>query len=229
MTSETPTEAQTVAPRRGARPFLIGGSIAAVLFAAFAALAAARAGESTLAFDGMVISVIHGMRTPWLTPVMVLGTNLGTFPMAAIVAAVLVGYLLFKRLWTAAALVVAVYGVGFFWGSLAQELIRRVRPPQIDAIIPVPTAYSFPSGHSITAMLLYGAIAFLAFRISWKPWVRVVVASLCVTLIVLVGFTRVYLGAHWPTDVIGAWLLGGAWLALIAGLYMALQKSVVES
>jgi undecaprenyl-diphosphatase len=229
MTSETPTEAQQVAPRRGARPLVVGGVIAAVLFAAFAALAAARAAQATLAFDATVISVIHGMRTPWLNPVMVLGTNLGAVVVAVPVAVVLVGYLLFKRLWTAAALVLAVYGVGFYWGSSAQSAIGRIRPPQIDAIIPVPNAYSFPSGHSITAMLLYGAIAFLAFRIAERRWVRVTVAAVCVVLIVFVGFTRVYLGAHWPTDVIGAWLLGGAWLALIAGLYMAFQKRVAES
>jgi undecaprenyl-diphosphatase len=229
VTSETPTEAQTVAPRRRTRPLVIGGSIAAVLFVAFAALGAARATQSTLAFDAMVISVIHGMRAPWLTPAMVLGTELGTFPVAAIVAATLVGYLLAKRLWTAAALVAAVYGIGFFWGSLAQELIKRVRPPQIDALIPVPSAFSFPSGHSITAMLLYGAIAFLAFRIGRRLWARVAVAAVCVVLIVFVGFTRVYLGVHWPTDVIGAWLLGGAWLALIAGVYMAFQKRIAES
>jgi undecaprenyl-diphosphatase len=229
MTSETPTEAQQVAPRRGARPLVIGGAIAVVLFSAFAALAAARAAESTLAFDAMVIAVIHGTRTPWLTPAMVLGTNLGSFTVAATVAAVLVVYLVVKRLWTAAALVVVVYGVGFYWGSFAQSTIGRVRPPQIDAIIPVPNAYSFPSGHSITAMLLYGAIAFLAFRIAERRWVRVTVAAVCVFLIVFVGFTRVYLGAHWPTDVIGAWLLGGAWLAVIAGLYMAFQKRVAES
>ena len=229
MTSEQPTEAQRVAPRRRARPLIIGGTIAAVLFAAFAALAAARAAQATLAFDAMVISAIHGMRTPWLTPVMVLGTNLGAFVVAGPVAAVLVGYLLFKRLWTAAALVVVVYGIGFYWGTLAQEVIRRVRPPQAAAIILVPNAFGFPSGHSITAMLLYGAIAFLAFRIARRLWVRVTVAAVCVVLIVYVGFTRVYLGAHWPTDVIGAWLLGGAWLALIAGLYMAFQKRVAES
>src|SRR5664279_2769826 len=112
MTSEQPTEAQRVAPRRGSRPFVIGGVIAAVLFAAFAALAAARAAQATLAVDARVISVIHGMRAPWLNPVMVLGTNLGAVVVAVPVAAVLVGYLLFKRLWTAAALIVAVYGVG---------------------------------------------------------------------------------------------------------------------
>jgi undecaprenyl-diphosphatase len=226
--SEKPTEAQRTAPHRGTHPLVIGGSIGAVLFAAFVALASARGAHATLAFDAMVISVIHGTRTPWLTAILAPGTNLGAFVVTVPVAVALVSFLLVKRLWTAAALVVGTFGVGYYWGTLSQEIIERTRPPQIDAIIPVPTAFSFPSGHSIAAMLLYGAIAFLALRIGRRSWAGVATAAVCVALIVFVGYTRVYLGAHWPTDVIGAWLLGGAWLAIIAGLYMTFEQRVAE-
>jgi len=229
MSAETPTEAQRVAPRRGTYPLAIGAAIAAALFAAFAALGGARSAHSTIAFDATVISVIHGMRMPWLTPLIVAATNLGASVIAGPVAAVVVGYLVVKRLWTAAALVVVVFGVGSYWGTLAQNLIGRLRPLQVDAVIPVPSASSFPSGHSITAMLLYGAIAFLALRIGQRLWIRAAVIAVCVVLIILVGFTRVYLGVHWPTDVIGAWLLGGAWLAVIAGAYMQFEKRVAKS
>ena len=223
------TEAERISSRSVPHPFVIGASIAGVLFAAFLALGAARQAYFTSTFDSTLVTLVHGSRFTSMTTWMIWGTQLGSFAVAVMIAAVVVTVLLFKRMWTAAALVVLVLGVGYLWGQLAQLTIRRVRPPQLDALIPIPTAFSYPSGHSITALLLYGAIAFLVWRTVDSRVGRVLTLAACVALIVFVGFTRVYLGVHWPSDVVGAWLLGGAWLSLIAGLYVAWEKHLAET
>lgn len=224
----TSSEATQIESRSVAHPLAVGALIAGVLLAGFAALAAARQAYATSLFDSTVVRLLHGVQSPLLTRWAILGTQLGSFPIAGTVAAVFVVVLLFRRMWTAAALVVIVYGVGYYWGATAQALVRRVRPPQANALIPVPNAFSFPSGHSITAMLLYGAIAFLVWRTAESRLVRVATVAVCTVLIVLVGFTRAYLGVHWPSDVVGAWLLGGAWLALIAGAYIEWEKHLAN-
>lgn len=226
---EKPIEAQTVSARRTPHPLRVSLLLATGFLAAFVALALARQSEATAAFDSAVTDAADRLRSSALTPWIVQGTNLGAFSFAGVVAAVLVAVLLLRRLWTAAAVIVIVYGIGYYWASIAQEVVRRIRPPQAAALIPVPQAFSFPSGHSITAMLLYGAIGFLVWRASRRTWLRILGVAVCVLLIVFVGFTRVYLGVHWPSDVLGAWLLGGAWLAAIAGVYVWWEKRLAEA
>jgi membrane-associated phospholipid phosphatase len=77
---------------------------------------------------------------------------------------------------------------------------------------------SFPSGHAVQTMVFYGLLAMLALQ--WPPLARrrrLVVAA-TVTVVALVGYTRVYLGNHWPTDILGGWLLGWAWLGVLSTL-----------
>jgi undecaprenyl-diphosphatase len=77
---------------------------------------------------------------------------------------------------------------------------------------------SFPSGHAVQTMVFYGLVATLALQ--WPPlarW-RWLVVGATVALVALIGYTRVYLGNHWPTDVVGGWLLGWVWLGVLGAL-----------
>jgi undecaprenyl-diphosphatase len=78
---------------------------------------------------------------------------------------------------------------------------------------------SFPSGHAVQTVVFYGLVALLALE--WPPTARRrwLVVGATATLVALVGYTRVYLGSHWPTDVLGGWLLGWAWLGVLGAMW----------
>ncbi|MDQ4145713.1 MAG: phosphatase PAP2 family protein [Actinomycetota bacterium] len=97
--------------------------------------------------------------------------------------------------------------------SITKALVGRARP----TLSPVYELASdaFPSGHATAAAACYGALALLAGRALPRRW-SLPVVSLSLFVILLVGMTRVYLGVHWPTDVLGGWALGGAWVAIVA-------------
>lgn len=102
----------------------------------------------------------------------------------------------------------------FYIGSLIKLLLQRERPlTEYVANMRFET-YSLPSGHAVGATVAYGLIAYLAWQALPQPW-NYIVAGLLALLIVLVGISRVYLGAHFPTDVLAGWLLGALGLAFI--------------
>ena len=91
-------------------------------------------------------------------------------------------------------------------------IVERARPDGAEALATA-GGYAFPSGHSATAVALYGALALIVARHGDARARRAAIAA-AVALSVLVGVTRVYLGVHYPTDVLAGWLLGGAVLAV---------------
>ena len=97
--------------------------------------------------------------------------------------------------------------------QVTKALVDRTRPPALTRLVDAPGA-SFPSGHSAQAIACYGALAWVvtnliaARRVQIVAWVGALVVS------VLVGFSRVYLGVHWTSDVVSGWFVGTAWLAV---------------
>jgi membrane-associated phospholipid phosphatase len=96
--------------------------------------------------------------------------------------------------------------------TLVKVLVARDRPAGSDPLDHV-GGYAFPSGHSATAVAVYGALALIAAR-HLGPRARVAAIALAIVLAAVVGTTRVYLGVHYPTDVLGGWLLGTAVLGV---------------
>jgi undecaprenyl-diphosphatase len=108
---------------------------------------------------------------------------------------------------------------GLLLNNILKLAFHRARP-QFDDPLLMLTTYSFPSGHTMNATVLYGALATFVFAKSksWPP--RIVAAAVAITFIVLVAFSRVYLGAHYLSDVLGAICEGLAWTALcLTALY----------
>lgn len=99
-------------------------------------------------------------------------------------------------------------------GGILKLLFARARPlSEYAANLRVDT-FSFPSGHSSGSMIAYGLLAYLALKLLPGPW-GLIAAIVCGAIIFLVGISRIYLGAHFPSDVLAGWLLGAAFLCLI--------------
>ena len=111
---------------------------------------------------------------------------------------------------------------GRFLSLALKAVFRRDRPPLAHRLV-TETTYSYPSGHSVFAAVYFTMLAvvvarLLPPRLTWLKWQSV---ALCLTLAVLVGLSRVWLGVHYPTDVIGGLILGFGWVFTVATLRRA--------
>lgn len=152
-------------------------------------------------------------RSPALTTVLWLATSLGSTWVASCTAVIAGLYLLWRRqpYWFTAVCLSVFGGMGL--NSLLKYTFQRPRPYFDDPILSL-TGYSFPSGHTMTATVLYAVLAaYLVAHTKHFAW-RLVVVLAASVLIATVGFSRIYLGAHYLSDVLGALAEGLAWLSL---------------
>lgn len=120
----------------------------------------------------------------------------------------------------------AVLG-GFALESLMKITFRRTRPDLWPALVTEKT-FSFPSGHATMSALFFGGMVAVIYRLTRARWARVTAVVFASTLIVGVAFSRVYLGAHWATDVLAGILLGLFWVALcVTGTEYFARRSAV--
>lgn len=114
-----------------------------------------------------------------------------------------------------AATMAAAYALAFALIWTGWGLWNRSRPDVIAGGIAAPGLHSFPSGHAVLTVSIYGLVAYLWVRAS-RSWLeRILAVVLCAILTALVGNARLALGSHWPSDVIGGTLMGLAWLAVV--------------
>jgi len=169
-----------------------------------------------VSWDAPFMLTIHRLHTPVLNAIMKTVTLAGELGAALVTGGALLWLGRHHRWREAAALLICVIGAAAFNGLL-KLLIARPRPSVFPPLVNERT-YSFPSGHTITAVALYGFLTVLLWRQD-SGW-----ALLTGALIPAVGFSRIYLGVHYPSDVIAAMTLGAVWLAVvIIGLTWRLQ------
>ncbi|MEK6301578.1 MAG: phosphatase PAP2 family protein [Acidobacteriota bacterium] len=173
-------------------------------------------------WDLRLALAIQSFNAPWITQAMVFVSALGRGWLAV---ALVVGAgvtLIAAGFRTEGVVCMAGLGVGRLVTSLLKLLSGRVRPGS--GLVQVFTTFhelSFPSGHAIFFMEFFGFLFFLTYLLA-KPGVpRATALVILATLIMLVGVSRVYLGAHWPSDVLGGYLAGGLWLMLMIETYNA--------
>jgi undecaprenyl-diphosphatase len=207
------------------RPLRVGAGLAAAFAGALVltiaiGLLLERVWDSSGAtgFDSTVTHWFVDHRTDTWSAVMRAVTWLGSsavvIPLATVVVAAL---LVDRRRWLALFLALAVGGASVL-SVLTKQAVGRERPP-IDLRLQHPVGSAFPSGHTTQATATYFALAIVVTVLSRSRSLRAATWSVATLIAFLVGMSRVYLGVHWATDVMGGWFLGGLWLA---GLTFAL-------
>ncbi|HEX4252055.1 MAG TPA: phosphatase PAP2 family protein [Pseudonocardia sp.] len=205
------------------RPVLIGGAIALVLLVAqLLVVIGVETGQLTGA-DHSVLSWVLANRHGWATGVAIVASTIGGTPAMTTLTVAAVLVLLYLRRWPAALLLGAsAAGAGLLVRGF-KALYGRPRPPKADQVIHY-GGHSLPSGHALGSIVVLGLLTATlvpALRGAARLWVLLG----AVALVVLVGWSRVYLAAHWLTDVLTGWLLGGAWLALAVTGLVLLSRS----
>lgn len=159
----------------------------------------------------------------WFEEVMRDFTALGGHAVLTSIVLAVVGFLLLTRKRRFALLVALSVTAGMGLSSLLKSAFARPRPDLVAHATEVYT-HSFPSGHAMLSAVVYLTLGALLARSRAEPRVKIYLLSVAVLLTLLVGVSRVYLGVHWPSDVLAGWAIGSAW-ALICWLVMLWLQS----
>jgi undecaprenyl-diphosphatase len=180
----------------------------------FAWLALGVAGGHAFGFDAAIRDSMHAHAAPALTAVMRLATVQGSPERLSALALVLCLLLaLGGRARTALLLVAAMAGTSLL--DLALKLAFHRARPATFFDTPVPQSYSFPSGHALFAASFFSFAALWAFDALKPGWMRVAVPAAAAGCALLIGISRIYLGVHYPSDVLGGFAVGLGWVAAV--------------
>lgn len=199
----------------------------------FAAMVAASAevyenvqeSDDLAGLDQPALDAVVDLRTPALDQLITSYTHLGGIVWAPIATGLLiVGLALLWRSWTPVVLMLVATAGSLAMTSVGKVVVARERPTTDLAVPPFETSAAFPSGHALNAVVIAGVLAYLLALRTRSVRVGVLAVALAVVHSVLMGLSRVYLGHHWLTDVIVAWSLGAAWLAVVITMHQLLLK-----
>ncbi len=229
--SHTSEIAERVRPHRRDSCILVGFLVAATTLYGFLKLASEVVEGDTVAIDVMILQALRtaqDMTVPvgptWLKTVLIDFTALGGAPILALVTLLAVGFLAAQRKWATAAFVVLSICGGAVLSALIKTVFSRERPELVPHLVEVASP-SFPSGHAMNSAIVYLTLAVLLARSQEPRRLQVYLISIAVCLTLLVGTTRVFLGVHWPGDVLAGWMVGAAWAALCSLGAKMLQNS----
>jgi undecaprenyl-diphosphatase len=204
--------------------FLIGGVIVAGFGTwLFSELAERVMAGGTQAFDDAVLRWVGVRHTPALTTAMLEITSLGTSTVVLVIVGVAALFLtLTKHKYSALLLVVATAG-GIFLDYLLKLRFDRPRP-HIFAWGQQVVMSSFPSGHAMSATIVYSTVAYLAARLQKRRWSRALTLFVALVVILLICSSRVYLGVHYPSDVLAGVIIGLSWAAFCMAMLEGIQR-----
>ena len=164
--------------------------------------------------DNLVRNTVHAWASPARTGLMLRVTQLGsTLIVTGLAVVTVIGFLRLK--WKRAAMLLAIdLVVALALNTFLKDLFHRPRPQPFFGISP-PHTYSFPSGHALFSICFYGMLAALLATRLERQFSRVLVWIFAGLLVLAIGFSRVYLGVHYPGDVVGGWAIALAWVSVL--------------
>ncbi len=181
-----------------------------------------REGE-TQAFDEAVIRWMGSHQSPALDATVVEVTALGTGTVVLMIVAVAALFLtLTQHKYSAILLLVATAG-GLVLNGVLKLGFNRPRPDIFVHSVQTVSS-SFPSGHAMSSAIVYGTVAYLAARLDRRRWARWLVMLFAFVVIVLISLSRIYLGVHYPSDVVAGVIIGLAWAGFCMATLEAIQR-----
>jgi undecaprenyl-diphosphatase len=211
-------------------PILLAGLVVAGGLWGFVELMEVARAGTPRSFDAEILLAFRQAGQPnvpvgplWLEGAMRDITSLGSASVLVLITTATIIYFLLVRRWATALLIFVAVAGGQVLSSLLKVGIDRPRPELVSHLV-TETSLSFPSGHAMLSAVTYLTLGSLAARFLPGRVAKIYVLSLSVLVAVLVGVSRIYLGVHWPSDVLAGWCAGFAW-AMLCWLVARLLQS----
>lgn len=170
--------------------------------------------ELLIQADVRIITLVQIFRTPLFNAAMLFVTDMASGQLVFLGWLFTTLILWLRGRWReGGALGAAILG-GEAFIALVKYFVARPRPALVNALMHE-SSFSFPSGHAFVALLFYGLLAYYIFRSVNRWWVKSITVISAAAIVVAVGFSRIYLGVHWPSDVLASYAAGAAWLAVV--------------
>lgn len=212
------------------RKLLIAFLVLTLLLVGVGNLASEVVEGDTLAFDRWLIAGLRDPADPgsplgpaWVKKVMIDLTALGGGPFLTFLTLATAGFLVAARKWGMAVFVVLAIAGGGLAANLLKWIFVRARPDLVPHLVSVDSA-SFPSAHAMNSAVTFLTLGVLLSRTQKDRRVKAYLLGLALFLTLIVGFSRVYLGVHWPTDVVAGWAVGAAWAIACSLVAARLQR-----
>jgi undecaprenyl-diphosphatase len=197
---------------------------------AFAVLADEVSEGETHAFDRAILLAMRAPDDPsrpwgplWLAVLARDYTALGSMGILTLVTMTVIGFLLLQGKRRVAVVVVMAVVGGILLSTALKRGFARPRPALVPHSVDVSSA-SFPSGHAMLSTIVYLTLAALLARVQPQRRLKAYILTVATILSLLVGLSRIYLGVHWPTDVLAGWIAGAAWALMIWRVAFWLQQ-----
>ncbi|MCH6264261.1 MULTISPECIES: phosphatase PAP2 family protein [Neobacillus] len=185
--------------------------LSVISLAAFALMATLIEAHKIVQFDSTLISSVQGLESPALTAIMKFFTFIGSTKIVVILSLLII-FFLYKVLHHRLELIlfIAVIAGTPIINSILKSIFHRARP-EFHRLIEI-GGYSFPSGHAMNAFSVYGILAFLLWRHIATRTGRILLIIFSTIMILMIGISRIYLGVHYPSDIIGGYFASGFWM-----------------
>jgi len=185
-------------------------SVFMLLIVAFVELVEEVFEGETLFYDEAILNGINSFSTPFFDSFFVVITQLGGVFGIIILTTILLAFLLRRKLYQKALIVGATVAGAAVLNIVLKLIFERARPDLWEQLV-VETSFSFPSGHAMITAALGLSLIFICWNTRFR-WLAVAFGS---SFIIVIGFSRLYLGVHYPTDILAGWVVSAAWLSTV--------------
>lgn len=167
--------------------------------------------KETMQLDEQVLMTINGWSNKFLDSFLPIATDIGGMVGVAVLTLLLMTVLIYRKEYRRALLIIVSVGGATILNMMLKAVFERARP-DLWARLVEETGYSFPSGHAMASAALGIALVVALWHSRWRWWS----VGFATVYILFVGFSRLYLGVHYPSDIIAGWLVSGAWVLAVA-------------